>query len=125
MSDLNISTREVKGITVIDIEGRIALGDSSAKLHQALKGLVEDGKKQVLINLAKVTGIDSSGLGTLVAGYTTIERAGGQLKLENLSDRALELMTITKLFTVFEIFDDENTAIDSYGRGEAAGGANS
>jgi anti-sigma B factor antagonist len=125
MSDLNISTRDVKGITVIDIEGRIALGDSSAKLHQALKGLVEDGKKQVLINLAKVTGIDSSGLGTLVAGYTTIERAGGQLKLENLSDRALELMTITKLFTVFEIFDDENTAIDSYGRGEAAGGANS
>ena len=125
MSDLNISTRDVKGITVIDIEGRIALGDSSAKLHQALKGLVEDGKKQVLINLAKVTGIDSSGLGTLVAGYTTIERAGGQLKLENLSDRALELMTITKLFTVFEIFDDENAAIDSYGRGGAAGGANS
>jgi anti-sigma B factor antagonist len=125
MSDLNISTRDVKGITVIDIEGRIALGDSSAKLHQALKGLVEDGKKQVLINLAKVTGIDSSGLGTLVAGYTTIERAGGQLKLENLSDRALELMTITKLFTVFEIFDNENTAIESFGRGEAAGGANS
>lgn len=122
MSDLNISTRDVKGITVIDIDGRIALGDSSAKLHQALKGLVEDGKKQVLINLAKVTGIDSSGLGTLVAGYTTIERAGGQLKLENLSDRALELMTITKLFTVFEIFEDEDTAINSFGQVGAASG---
>ena len=124
MSDLNISTRDVKGITVIDIEGRIALGDSSAKLHQSLKGLVEDGKKHVLINLAKVSGIDSSGLGTLVAGYTTIERAGGQLKLENLSDRALELMTITKLFTVFEIFDNEDAAIGSFGQAGTASGTN-
>ncbi|HEX2640842.1 MAG TPA: STAS domain-containing protein [Pyrinomonadaceae bacterium] len=122
MSELNISTRDVKGITVIDIEGRIALGDSSAKLHQSLRDLVDGGKHQILINLAKVTGIDSSGLGTLVAGYTTVERAGGQLKLENLSERALELMTITKLFTVFEIFDNEDAAINSFGQIGAASG---
>lgn len=122
MSELNISTRDVKGITVIDLEGRIALGDTSAKLHQTLRDLADGGKQQILINLAKVTGIDSSGLGTLVAGYTTVERAGGQLKLENLSERALELMTITKLFTVFEIFDTEDAAIDSFGQAGAAGG---
>ena len=122
MSELNISTRDVKGITVIDLEGRIALGDTSAKLHQTLRDAVDGGKQQILINLAKVTGIDSSGLGTLVAGYTTVERAGGQLKLENLSERALELMTITKLFTVFEIHDNEDAAINSFGQVGAASG---
>src|SRR5689334_23047378 len=114
MADLNVSTREVAGVTIIDIEGRIALGDTSAKLHQTLRDLVDGGKQKLLINLAKVTGIDSSGLGTLVAGYTTVERAGGQLKLENLSDRVIELMTITKLLTVFDVYDNEANAVRSF-----------
>ena len=122
MSDLNISTRENGGVTVVDLTGRIALGESSANLHQTLKDLINNGNRQILINLASVTTIDSSGLGTLVAGYTSVETNGGVLKLENLSERASELMTITKLYTVFEIFDDEQAALNSFAKaGEAAG----
>ena len=123
MADLNLSTREVAGVTIIDLEGRIALGDTSAKLHQTLRDLVDGGKQKLLINLAKVTGIDSSGLGTLVAGYTTVERAGGQLKLENLSDRVIELMTITKLLTVFDVYDNEANAVRSFDGAAGAGGS--
>jgi anti-sigma B factor antagonist len=121
VSDLKISTRENGGVIVVDLAGRIALGETSANLHQTLKNLVNDGKGQILLNLADVTTIDSSGLGTLVAGYTSVETNGGQLKLANLSDRTSELMTITKLYTVFEIFDNERAAINSFGQtGESA-----
>jgi anti-sigma B factor antagonist len=121
VSDLKISTRENGGVIVVDLAGRIALGETSANLHQTLKNLVSDGKGQILLNLADVTTIDSSGLGTLVAGYTSVETNGGQLKLANLSDRTSELMTITKLYTVFEIFDNERAAINSFGQtGESA-----
>jgi anti-sigma B factor antagonist len=121
VSDLNISTRENGGVIVVDLAGRIALGETSANLHQTLKDLVNNDNRQILLNLANVTTIDSSGLGTLVAGYTSVETSGGQLKLANLSDRASELMTVTKLYTVFEIFDDEQAAINSFGQaGETA-----
>lgn len=116
MSDLNISTRENGGVIVVDLVGRIALGETSANLHQTLKDLVNNDNRQILLNLADVTTIDSSGLGTLVAGYTSVETNGGQLKLENLSDRTSELMTITKLYTVFEIFDNELAAVNSFGQ---------
>lgn len=124
MSDLNISTRENGGVIVVDLVGRIALGETSANLHQTLKDLVNNGNRQILLNLADVTTIDSSGLGTLVAGYTSVETNDGQLKLANLSDRASELMTITKLYTVFEIFDNEEAAVNSFGQtgGTAAAG---
>jgi len=122
MSDLNISTRENRGVTILDLTGKIALGESSGLLHTQLRDLVTAGKKDLLINLADVRSIDSSGLGTLVAGYTTVQNKGGELKLTNLTDRASELMTITKLYTVFEIFDDEKAAINSFSKtGEAAG----
>ena len=114
MSDLNINTRESGGVTIIDLEGRIALGDTSSRLHETIRSLAADGKKNVLLNLDRVTGIDSSGLGSLVAGHATLEKIGGTMKLVNLSDRATELMTITKLYTVFDIFDDEATAIASF-----------
>ena len=121
MSDLNISTRELRGVIVVDLAGKIALGDTSQQLHSELRRLADDGNKNILLSLANVKTIDSSGLGTLVAGYTTIDRAGGQLKLTNLSDKASELMTITKLYTVFEVFDDEQAAVNSFGKaGEAA-----
>jgi anti-sigma B factor antagonist len=121
MSNLDIATRENKGVIVVDLTGPIALGDTSAKLHQKLRDLAGEGTKEILINLANVTSIDSSGLGTLVAAYTTVEREGGAMKLVNLSERATELMTITKLYTVFDIFEDETTAINSFSKAEAAG----
>lgn len=122
MSDLNISTRENGGIIVVDLAGRIALGETSATLHEKLRALVNDGNNRILINLKDVTTLDSSGLGTLVAGYTTVEKNNGEMKLVNLTDRVSELMTITKLYTVFEIFDDETTAVKSFAKaGEAAG----
>jgi anti-sigma B factor antagonist len=117
-----MSTREDRGVIVVDLSGKIALGDTSQQLHKDLRELADNGKKNILINLSKVKMIDSSGLGTLVASYTTVERAGGQLKLTNLSDKASELMTITKLYTVFDVFDDEQAAINSFPKaGEAAG----
>ena len=122
MSELTVKTRDDRGVTVVDLTGKIALGETSQQLHSELRSLVESGKKYILIDLANVKTIDSSGLGTLVAGYTTVERAGGQLKLTSLSDKASELMTITKLYTVFEVFDDEQAAINSFTKaGEAAG----
>lgn len=122
MSDISIATREVDGITIIDLDGRISLGESSAKLHEKIRSLAAERKNRVLLNLERVTGIDSSGLGSLVAGHATIEKSGGTMKLENLSDRTTELMTITKLYTVFDIFDDERKAIGSFTSEQAAAG---
>ena len=120
MSDLTITSRDDRGVIVVDLAGKIALGETSQQLHAELKSLVDAGKKNILLNLSNVRTIDSSGLGTLVAGYTTVERAGGQLKLTSLSDKASELMTITKLYTVFEVFDDEQAGINSFAKaGEA------
>lgn len=122
MSDLAITNRDDRGVIVVDLAGKIALGETSQQLHTELRSLVDAGKKNILLNLADVKTIDSSGLGTLVAGYTTVERAGGQLKLTSLSDKASELMTITKLYTVFDVFDDEQAAINSFPKaGEAVG----
>ena len=122
MSDLNITTRDDRGVIVVDTVGKIALGETSQQLHSKLRSLVDEGNKNILINLSNVKMIDSSGLGTLVASFTTVERAGGELKLTNLSDKASELMTITKLYTVFDVFDDEQAAINSFNKaGEAAG----
>jgi anti-sigma B factor antagonist len=87
MSDLNITTRKADDVTILDLDGSIQLGESSSKLHQTLKTQVDEGKRNVLINLAKVTSIDSSGLGSLIAGYATLEKNDGTLKLFNLSAR--------------------------------------
>jgi anti-sigma B factor antagonist len=115
MSTLNISTRHAGNVAIVDLNGQIRLGETNINLHNAIKKLVEDGEKDIVLNLAGVTHIDSSGLGELVAGFTTVERNGGQMKLVNLSDRVIDLMTITKLLTVFDVFEDERTAIESFG----------
>lgn len=121
MGDLNISTRGIDGVTVVDLAGKIALGETSGMLHNTLRDLVTGGNRNILLNLQNVKMIDSSGLGTLVGGYTTVETNGGQLKLVNLTDKASELMTITKLYTVFDVFDDEQAAVNSFPKaGEAA-----
>jgi anti-sigma B factor antagonist len=119
MSSLTINNRQVNGVTVVDVQGKIALGESNTQLHQSLKQLVADGKKNVVLNMANVNGIDSSGLGSIVAGYSTLQSAGGSLKLLNLSDRIADIMTITKLYTVFDIYENETDAVNSFGTAEA------
>ena len=116
MTDLSIVTCEIDGVDVLDLNGDIALGKSGAVLSEALRELVQDGKRRIVLNLANVRRIDSSGLGTLVAGFTNVERNGGQLKLTNISERVNELITMTKLHTVFDIFDNKDDAIRSFDR---------
>lgn len=114
MSEITIEERIVSGVTVIDVAGKIAIGESNRQLHDSIKRLVAEGKNQIIVNLAKVSHIDSSGLGELVSGYTTLKAAGGALKLVNVNDRVTNLMTITKLYTVFEIFENETDAVNSF-----------
>jgi len=114
MSDLTITKRSVSGVVILDLAGKIRLGEGNIDLHRSLRSLVEQNEKKVLLNLALVSSIDSSGLGALVAGYTTLEKSGGELKLLKLTDRVTELMMITKLLTVFDVYEDEATAVASF-----------
>jgi anti-sigma B factor antagonist len=115
MSNLNITERRSDSVVILDLEGKIRLGEGNLELHQTLRLLVERGEKRILLNLADVSNIDSSGLGELIAGYATLQKNDGDLKLFNLTDRVNELMVITKLLTVFEIYDNEADAIESFG----------
>jgi anti-sigma B factor antagonist len=114
MSSLTINKRQVNGVVIVDLDGKISLGESNTELHESLRQLVAEGKRNVILNLAKVTAIDSSGLGSIVAGYSTLQAAGGSLKLINLPERVSDLMTITKLYTVFDIYDNEAAGINSF-----------
>lgn len=114
MSGITIVERIFRGVTIIDIEGKVALGETNRQLHETIKRLVAEGKTQTVINLTKVTHIDSSGLGELVGGFTTLKANNGALKLFGMNDRVTDLMTITKLYTVFEIFDNELDAVYSF-----------
>jgi anti-sigma B factor antagonist len=113
-----MTKRSREGVTILDLSGDIQMGQGNAYLHRTLHSLIDEGTKKVLVNLAKISYIDSSGLGELVSGFTTMEKAGGELKLLNLTQRVSELMMITKLLTVFDSFDDEQTAIASFGPDE-------
>ncbi len=123
MSGLNITQRRVGGVVILDLDGKIALGETNRSLHESLRNLADSDEKNVVINLAKVTAIDSSGLGELVAGFASVERGGGSLKLLNLPERITELMTITKLFTVFDVFEDETKAVASFAKTADTAGA--
>ena len=109
-NELEISTRYIDGVVILDLDGSVLIGATSDKLHSILRALAFEDKKRVLLNFAKVRTMDSTGLGTIVGGYTGLGKQGGQLRIENLSVRILELMHITKLYTVFEIFDHERIA---------------
>ncbi len=111
---VKLSTRQVGNVTVIDVAGRITLGEGSSALRETLRDLVAKNQTQILLNLADVTYIDSSGIGELVSGYTTVTNTGGSLKLLNLNKRVKDLLQITKLYTVFEVHEDEAAAIRSY-----------
>ena len=111
---LKLTTRQVGDVTIVDAAGRITLGEGSSAFRDTIKELVNKGQKKILVNLGDVTYIDSSGIGELVSGYTTVSNAGGQLKLLNLTKRVHDLLQITKLYTVFEVFDDEAKALASF-----------
>jgi len=111
---MKLSTRQVGDVTVIDAVGRITLGEGSSVFRETVKDLLGKGNKKILLNLAEVSYIDSSGIGELVSGYTSVSNAGGQLKLLKLTKRIQDLLQITKLYTVFEVFDDEATALATY-----------
>lgn len=111
---LKVTTRQADGVTILDLSGRIILGEPTAMLRDTFQDLVARGHKKVLLNLADVNYIDSSGLGALVSGFTTLTNQQGQLKLLNLSKKVHDLLQITKLLTVFEVFDDEIAALKSF-----------
>lgn len=111
---IKLNTRQVGDVTVVDVAGRITLGEGSSTLRDTLRDLVSKGQKKVLLNLGEVSYIDSSGIGELVSGFTTVTNQGGQLKLLNLTKRVKDLLQITKLYTVFDVHDDEAAAIRSF-----------
>jgi anti-sigma B factor antagonist len=111
---VKISTRQVDGVTVLDISGRITLGEGSVQLRDAVRDLLSKGQKHILLNLGDVTYIDSSGIGELVSAFTTVKNQGGELKLLNLTRKVHDLLQITKLYTVFDVKDDEASAIASF-----------
>lgn len=111
---VKLNTRQVGDVSVIDVTGRITLGEGSSALRDSLRELVGKNQKKILLNLGNVSYIDSSGIGELVSGFTTVTNAGGQLKLLNLSKRVKDLLQITKLYTVFDVHDDEAHAVRSF-----------
>ncbi|MBS1827508.1 MAG: STAS domain-containing protein [Acidobacteria bacterium] len=111
---LEIREREKDTVILLDIKGRLTVGDAVASLREHLTQLISSGKANIVLNLSGVDYIDSTGLGSMVICYTTAKKNGGMLKLLNLSRRNIELLVLTKLTTVFEVFDDEQSAINSY-----------
>jgi anti-sigma B factor antagonist len=119
--NMTTSTRQVGGVTIVDISGRIVLGEESAALREMVCDLLGKGQKRILLNLSDVNYIDSSGLGNLVSSFTSARKQGGELKLLNLTNKVHDVMQITRLYTVFEILDDEATAVKSFGQTATAG----
>jgi anti-sigma B factor antagonist len=111
---LSIASREVDGVTVLDLNGRITLGEGSVQLRDAIRDLIGKGQKSILLNLSEVNYIDSSGLGELVSAYTTARNQSAALKLLGLTKKVNDLLQLTKLYTVFDIYDDEASGIASY-----------
>jgi anti-sigma B factor antagonist len=111
---VKMTTRQVGDVTVIDSTGRITLGDGATTFRDTIRDLAAAGHKKLLLNLAEVSYIDSSGIGEMVSGFTTVNNQGGQLKLLNLTKRVKDLLQITKLYTVFEVHDDEAAAVRSF-----------
>lgn len=111
---MTITERKSGNTTVLDVEGKILLGEGDALLKRKMDELIERKETRILLNLAKVPYMDSGGLGEIVRSYTTVKRAGGELKLLNATKRISDLLTITKLITVFEVYEDESEAVKSF-----------
>lgn len=117
---VKLTTHVVRDVTVIDASGKLTLGEGTGALRTMIRELVQGGARQVVVNMADLSYIDSSGLGELIAAHTTITTAGGEIKLLNLAKRVHDLMKLTKLYTVFETFDDETAAVDSFSAAKPA-----
>ena len=113
---LRMTDRDVSGVTVLEIEGRIVLGEESNSFREKVKGLLAAGKKKIVLNLAHVSYIDSAGLGTLVATFHSARSQGGTLKLANLGSKFKEVLQVTKLMTVFDTYENEAAAVQSFGK---------
>jgi anti-sigma B factor antagonist len=111
---MKVATRQVDGITILDLSGRITLGEGSVTLRDAVHDVLGKGQKKILLNLGEINYIDSSGIGELVSGFTSVRNAGGELKLLNLTKKVHDLLQITKLYTVFDIWDNEASAISAF-----------
>ena len=115
---LKINIRETADATILDMSGRITLGDALAELRDSIREALAGDQKNILLNLAEVSYIDSSGLGQLIGSYATVTNRGGQMKLLNLQKRVHDLMQITKLVTVFETYTNEEAALKSFAKNE-------
>ena len=111
---LDIHERDREGIAILDLDGRLTVGNEMSSYRETMKTLIDAGKRSIILNLAKVDYVDSTGLGALVMTYTTLNKAGGKIKLLNLTRRSIELLVMTKLTTIFEVFDDEQNAVNSF-----------
>ncbi|HTC33195.1 MAG TPA: STAS domain-containing protein [Bryobacteraceae bacterium] len=111
---VKMSSRQVGDVTVVDANGRITLGEGASVFRDVIRDLAAKGNKKILVNLADVSYIDSSGIGEMVSSFTTVTNHGGQLKLLSLTKRVKDLLQITKLYTVFEVFEDEASAVRSF-----------
>jgi anti-sigma B factor antagonist len=120
--NMTTSIRQVGGVTIVDISGRIQLGEESAALRDLVSHLLSKGHKKILFNLGDVNYIDSSGLGHLVSAFTSVRKQGGELKLLNLTKNVHNVMQMTRLYTVFDIMDDEAVALKSFSQSAAATG---
>ena len=111
---MKISSRQVDGVTIMDCSGRITLGEGSVMLRDSVRELLGKGQKKIVLNLADVNYIDSSGIGELVSAFTTAKNQGGELKLLNLTKKVHDLLQITKLYTVFDVKEDETAAVKAF-----------
>ena len=111
---MKVAIRQVDGITILDLSGRITLGEGSITLHDSVHEVLAKGSKKILLNLGDTSYIDSSGIGELVSAFTSVKNAGGELKLLNLTKKVHDLLQITKLYTVFDIWDNEASAIGAF-----------
>lgn len=111
---MKINIRQAKDVTILDVSGKITIGEGSAEIRKTVRDLLQAGKKNILLNMGEVSYVDSSGIGELVSSFTTVTSQGGKLKLLNLTKKLTELLAITKLLTVFESHDNEQKAVDSF-----------
>jgi anti-sigma B factor antagonist len=114
MAELDVKERESGDVAILDLSGKVTFGEGSGQLRTAIRRLTQEGKKKILLNLSGVGYMDSTGIGELVANYTTVQSAGGKLKLLNLTQKLQSLLAITKLLTVFDVYDNEADALNSF-----------
>ncbi len=114
MADLNISERQAGDVTILDLSGKVTIGEGSVALRNAIRKVLSEGKKKIILNLGEVKYVDSSGIGEFVSSYHAVNKEDGELKLLNLTEKIRDLLAITKLLTVFDVYNDESEAIASF-----------